>query len=137
MGHANAVLLVLFVTGFVLFAYGTTHEDPGADARVDVSAVEDDEVSNGSEVVHYRNLSAPVREAFDRARESDSMGSVAVASSTIEVEYVEYDGEYYELDVRSGGGSGTLVELPLGLVGLVLSALSTVVYVLLRREAHD
>ena len=136
MGHARAVLLVLFVTGFALFAYGTTYRSPSAGPRVDVASIEPEDVPAGSDVVHYQDLPEPVREAFDRALASDSMASVAAASSAIEADYVEYDGQYDRITIHHGDAGGPPVELPLGLVGLVLSALSTVVDLLIRREAH-
>lgn len=136
MGHARAVLLVLFVTGFALFAYGTTYRGQEAGLHVDVASIEPEDVPDGADVVQYRDLPEPVREAFDRARASDSMASVAAASSAIEADYVEYDGRYYRVTIHPRGEGGSPVELPLGLMGLVLSALSTVVYLLLRREAR-
>ena len=134
MGHARAVLLVLFVTGFALFAYGTTYKSAAAGARIDVASVDGD-VPAESNVVQYDDLPEPIQEAFDRARASDSMASVAAASAAVDAEYVRYDGQYYRITVLPDDG-GSAVELPLGLVGLVLSALSTVVYLLLRREVH-
>ena len=136
MGYANAVLLVLFVTGFVLFAYGTTYRSPSAVSRVDVSSVDAESVPVGSNVVLYRNLPRPIRDAFDRALASDSMASVAAASSAVDARYVKYGGRYYRVTVISPGREASAVELPLGLVGLVLSSLSTVTYLLRRRETR-
>ena len=134
MGHANAVLAVLFVTGFAIFAYGVADEGAATGPRVDVEGVDAAEVPAGSEVVDYRDLPEPVQEAFDRALASDSMAPVAAAGAAVDARYVRYDGRYYEVVVQSAGGGDSPVEPSLGLVGLVLSALSTVVYLLIRRE---
>ena len=133
MGYARAVLMVLFVTGFALFAYGTTYRDPAAGARVEFASIEADGVSEGADVVSYTNLSDPARRAFDRAVESGTAVSFAVASASVDADYVRYEDRYYQVNVVSGTVRSA-VELPLGLVGLVLSTLSALVYVLLRRE---
>lgn len=133
MGYANAVLLVLFVTGFALFAYGTTSSGQAAEARVDFESIEGD-VPAGSDVVAYGDLSDSLRRAFDRAERTGSAVTVAMAKSGIDVDYVEYDGQYYRVTVDTRDGDDAALELPLGLVGAVLSALSTVVYLLIRRE---
>lgn len=134
MGHANAVLAVLFVTGFAIFAYGVTYEGAAAGQRVDVEGVDAAKVPAESNVVQYGDLPGPVQEAFDRALASESMAPVAAAGAAVDARYVRYDGRYYEVVVRPAGAGSSPVELPLGLVGLVLSALSTVVYLLMRRE---
>ena len=136
MGYAHAVLMVLFVTGFALFAYGVTYRDPSAGTRVKFATIQPEEVPESSDVVRYRDLPDTAQRAFDRAVDSGSPVSVAVASAATDADYVRHGDRYYAVDVVSGTARSA-VELPLGLVGLVLSVLSTLVYGLLRRErAH-
>lgn len=136
MGSTNAVLMALFVVGFALFAYGTTYRDPAAGARVSFASMDAEDVPAGAEVVDYRDLPEPVRQAFDRAESTGAAVSLAAARASIDAGYVEYDGTYYRITVLPGVAGGASVELSLGLVGLVLSALSAVVYLLQRREAY-
>lgn len=136
MGNAHAVLMVLFVTGFALFAYGVTDPGSATGSHVELATTDVDDVPDSSDVVRYQDLSESVRAAFDRAVATGSAVSAAVARSDVDAEYVEYEGQYYRVVVLPAVAGGASVELSLGLVGLVLSTLATVVYLLLRRERY-